>query len=153
VDICAVRAGGARFEEGRALAPTQTGSDPLTIQSKSCVRAAACLVALALAGAVHQTSAAGLAFTNAGPFEACLQAESETWLNGRAEDVVNGAESVKTLDDAKVAAWTVDTLKTCSAKGAAADAANEAAFAKYMAHWRDHLYELARVIRAKGGSD
>lgn len=117
------------------------------------MRAAACSVALAVAAALQPASAASLAFAKTGPYEACLQSEAETWLNARAEDVVNGAESVKTLDDAKVAGWTVDTLKTCAAKGAAADAGNEAAFAKYMARWREHLYELARVIRAKGGSD
>lgn len=129
----------------------QTGSDPLTVTSSFRVRAAASLVVLATH--IAPASAASLTFTNAGPYEACLQAEAETWLQARAEDVVNGAESVKTLDDAKVAGWTVDALRTCAAKGAAGDPGNEAAFAKYMAHWREHLYELARVIRAKGGSD
>lgn len=117
------------------------------------MRAAACFVAVVFAFDAPSALAASLAFTKAGPYEACLQSEAETWLNARAEDVVNGAESVKSLDDAKVAAWAVDTLKSCAAKGAAADVGNEAAFAKYMAHWREHLYELARVIRAKGGSD
>lgn len=114
------------------------------------VRAAACIAALLLP---LPASAAGLSWTKPGVYEACLQGEAETWLNARAEDVVNGAESVKSLDDAKVAAWAVDTMKSCSGKGAAGDPGNDAEFAKYMAHWREHLYELARVIRAKGGSD
>ena len=125
----------------------------MIVPSSYRVRAAACLFTLVLAADVAPSSAASLAFSKAGPYEACLQAEAETWLNARAEDVVNGAESVKSLDDGQVAAWTVDTLKTCAAKGAAGDAGNDAVFAKHMAHWREHLYELARVIRAKGGSD
>lgn len=124
----------------------------MIVSSKFRMRAAACLAVSVLAVG-PSARAAGLAFAKAGPYETCLQAEAETWLNARAEDVVNGADSVKTLDDAKVAAWAVGTLKACGAKGAPADAGNDAAFAKYMAHWREHLYELARVIRAKGGSD
>jgi len=113
----------------------------------------AVVVLLGLHGALRPAPAAGIEFTGAGPYEACLQSEADTWLNARAEDVVNGAESVKSLDDAKVAGWTVDIMKSCSAKGAPSNAGNEAQFGKYMARWREHLYELARVIRAKGGSD
>jgi hypothetical protein len=113
----------------------------------------AIMVAAAGAGGMQANAAGNIDWSKSGPYETCLQSEADTWLNARAEDVVNGAESVKSLDDAKVAAWTVDAMKACTAKGAPADAGNEAAFAKFMARWREHLYELARVIRAKGGSD
>lgn len=99
-------------------------------------------------------AAAGkITWNGTGAFETCLDQMSEAWLNEKAEGVVNGEESVKTLDDTKVAIWTVEALKTCSAKGQPAQADNEVVFGKYMAHWRQHLYELAAVIRAKGGSD
>lgn len=105
-------------------------------------------------GLVSTPAAAGkIAWPGTGAFEACLDEIAEAWLNEKAEGVVNGDESVKTLDDTKVAMWTVEALKSCSAKGKPAHADNEAVFGKYMAHWRQHLYDMAAVIRAKGGSD
>lgn len=105
-------------------------------------------------GLASTPAAAGkIAWASAGAFEACLDEISDAWLNEKAEGVVNGDESVKTLDDTKVAAWTVEAFKACSAKGKSAHADNEITFGKYMAHWRQHLYERAAVIRAKGGSD
>lgn len=94
-----------------------------------------------------------IAWQTPGPFEACLEEALESWLNSQAEGIVNGEERVKALDDGLVAGWTVEAMRACSAKGKPAHADNEAAFGKFMARWRQHLYDLAAVIRAKGGSD
>ena len=114
--------------------------------------AAAAVIACALL-ITAPAHAGRIVWQGSGAFEACLDEVSETWLNEQAEGIVNAEERVKTLDDVKVAGWTLEAIKGCSGKGKPASADNEAVFAKFMAHWRQHLYELAAVIRAKGGSD
>lgn len=114
---------------------------------------AAAAVAACVLFVASSAHAGRIAWQGAGAFEACLDEVSETWLNENAEGIVNAEERVKALDDVKVAGWTLEAIKGCTAKGKPASADNEMAFAKFMAHWRQHLYELAAVIRAKGGSD
>ncbi len=114
---------------------------------------AVCAILLLGSAMSSPVTAGKIAWTGQGAYETCLEGEAETWLNAKAEDVVNGEASVKKLDDAQVAAVAINVMKICAGKGAPSDAGNDAVFGKYMAHWREHLYELAKAIRAKGGSD
>lgn len=103
--------------------------------------------------AAWPVQAGKIAWPATGPFEACLDEAAEQWLGQTAEAVVLGEDSAKALDDIKVALWTIGALKACSSKGKPAHADSEALFGKHMAHWRQHIYDLASAIRAKGGSD
>lgn len=115
---------------------------------------AAALLTLVVAAAPHLAYAASLTWATKGPFETCLQTDVERWLNEQAERVVDQPAGVRGLDDAAVAAWTVEALTRCAKQGNAADATSEERFGKYMAQWRQHIYDLAARIRQKsGGSD
>lgn len=116
------------------------------------VAVAASLVAVAASAALAQARAK-IAWQSPGAYEACLEMESDNWLMARAEDLVSGDESVKSLDDTTVAMVSISVMKTCAPKGSPGHAGNEDVFVKHMAHWRQHLYEMAKVVRSKGGFD
>lgn len=97
--------------------------------------------------------AAAITWGNKGAFEACLERSLDKWLTAQAELQVNERPDAALLGDAAVAAWTVETLAQCRALGPASDPASEERFTKHMAHWRQHIYDLAADIRKKGQSD
>ncbi len=111
-----------------------------------------CVVVLAI-GPGGQARAGKIEWSGSGAYEACLEQGAAAWLGKIAELVVANDEGARATTDADVAGVTIDIMKTCDAKGAPANAANEGAFTKYMARWREHVYELTKVIRATGGSD
>lgn len=117
-----------------------------------CAWSALLPVALMLVTA-NSACAAKIPWTGAGPYEACLQEGADAWLGRTAELIVANDESTRATGDADVAALVIGLMKTCSGKAQPADPGNDAIFTKYMARWRDHVYELARVIRATGGAD
>ena len=65
---------------------------------------------------------------------------------------MNQDPRAKILDDATVAAWTAATLADCRKK-AAAEAGSIDRFERYMARWREHVFDLATSIRQRGRSD
>jgi hypothetical protein len=67
--------------------------------------------------------------------------------------VVNEDPATGQIDDAAVAAWTVDTIAQCRARAGQANAGSEDRFANHMVRWRNHIYDLAGSIRQKGISD
>ncbi len=105
------------------------------------------------ASALPGANAAPIEWGSKGPFEVCIEDALNKWLTEKAELVVNEDASVRSLDDAAVAAWTVETLRLCAARGGVANPGSEDRFGNYMARWRDHIYDLATSIRQKGGSD
>lgn len=94
-----------------------------------------------------------IAWDRKGAFEACLENRLEAWLAKQAELQVAEDPAVANLDDAAVAAWTIETLKQCRATSPAADQASEDKFTKHVAQWRRHIYDLAADLRKKGQSD
>ncbi len=117
---------------------------------------ASAFVALALASfaaSAGPAHAGKIEWSGSGPYESCLEQEADAWLRRKAELVVANDEGARATNDGEVAGFTVDLMKSCAGKGAPTSAANETAFTKYMARWREHVYELAKVIRATGGSD
>lgn len=96
--------------------------------------------------------AATITWSKHGAFEACLETAFEKWVRGQAELMVNEDPAAARLDDAAVAIWTVETAEGCG-KQTGGDAASEDRFKKHMAHWRQHIYDLATSIREKGRSD
>jgi hypothetical protein len=112
-----------------------------------------CAIAIFLAAAAQGADAAGISWARKGEFETCLESNLDKWLAHRAELEVNEAAVAARLDDAAVASWTVDTMAQCRARGGAAEATSEARFAKHMAQWRQHIYDIAAEIRKRGNTD
>ena len=81
------------------------------------------------------------------PFQACLEGRFETWVNGRAELVVNEDPKAGDVDDAAVAAWTLATVGACRAQAGGGDKDAETRFTKRVAQWRQHIYDRAQSIR------
>jgi hypothetical protein len=110
-------------------------------------------VLLAWAAGLAGASAAPITWEKKGAFEACLESNLDKWLTIQAQLQVNEDPAAARLDDAVVAAWTVETADRCRSAGQAADPASEERFTKHMAQWRQHIYDLATDIRKKGVSD
>jgi len=108
---------------------------------------------LAVTGQVSSAGAASITWAKKGEFETCLESSLDKWLAARAELEVNEDPAAAQLDNAAVATWTLETLAQCRARGGTAEAASEDRFAKYMAQWRQHIYDLAADIRKKNNSD
>ena len=111
------------------------------------------IVLLAATAQVSSAGAAGITWAKKGEFETCLESSLDKWLAARAELEVNEHPTAAQLDDAAVATWTLETIAQCRARGGTAEAASEDRFAKHMAQWRQHIYDLAADIRKKGQSD
>ena len=124
------------------------GADTRRGWRRAAVAAGVCMI-LAAAGA----DAAPIAWTKRGAFEACVEAKLEQWLRVRAEREVNEDPAARQLDDAAVVAWTVDALTACRAQAPRTEGDSEERFVGHMAHWRQHIFDLATAIRKSGQSD
>lgn len=102
--------------------------------------------AAVLAAMAASANAASIA-ERAGPFQACLEGRFETWVNGRAELVVNEDPKAGDVDDAAVAKWMVETVGACQAQAGGGDQGVEARFTKRVAQWRQYIYDRAQSIR------
>jgi hypothetical protein len=114
-----------------------------------------CLILWAAAAASDGAAqASGIGWEKPGAFESCLDAEAKSWLQAKVELVVNEDPAASEMNDTAVATWATEALKGCAAKaGSAADAASEQLFMRYMAHWRDHIFQAADEIRRRGRPD
>ncbi|MDX2205140.1 MAG: hypothetical protein NW223_20490 [Hyphomicrobiaceae bacterium] len=97
--------------------------------------------------------AAKIEWPTKGAYETCLQDGAAAWLDKKAELIVANDEAARNTNDRDVAAFVIDLMRSCGDKAKPASEASDAAFTKFMARWREHVYELTRVIRATGGSD
>jgi hypothetical protein len=107
---------------------------------------------LGAAASVACGASADIGFARKGPFEACLDGAYDVWLKAQAELHVKEDRRAKSLDDTAAAAWTAATLDACRKKGTA-QTGSEGHFARYMARWREHVFDLAASIRKIGQSD
>jgi hypothetical protein len=85
----------------------------------------------------------------AGPFQACLEQSFEKWVQARAELVLNEDPQAGDIDDVAVAQWTVQTVQACRARAGGGDEESAERFAKHMARWRAHIYDLVQSIRQR----
>jgi hypothetical protein len=99
---------------------------------------AAVLAASANAASIAERSA---------PFQACLEGRFETWVNGRAELVVNEDPKAGDIDDAAVAKWMLETVGACQAQAGGGDQDAQARFTRRVAQWRQHVYDRVQSIR------
>jgi hypothetical protein len=107
---------------------------------------------LGIATIVATAAGADVGFVRNGPFEVCLNGAFADWLRHQAELRVNADKRGESLNDATVAAWTAATVDDCRKKGGAS-AGTVDHFGRYMARWRDHVFEHAESIRRRGQSD
>lgn len=113
----------------------------------------ASIVALGAALSPGTVLAAPLTWETKGAFEVCLEGTADAWLRVQAELLVNDDPAAGQLDDQAVAGWTVQALAQCKTGAGTEVPASTERFAKYMAQWRQHIYDLAAGIRQKGGAD
>jgi hypothetical protein len=112
------------------------------------VAASAILLLCALDGA-----GAASIWERAGPFQACLEQSFDKWLQARAELVLNEDPRAGDVDDAAVAQWTARTVDACRAQAGGSDEESVARFAKHMAHWHTHIYDLVQSIQQRTRPD
>ena len=86
------------------------------------------------------------------PFQGCLAAELDRWLQVQVNVLTNDDPADWHVDDRAVAKWTVDVLAACKTK-AGGDEATEKRFTAYMAHWREHVQDLVDNLRQGDKSD
>jgi hypothetical protein len=71
----------------------------------------------------------------------------------RAELVLNEDPEGSNIDDAAVAQWTAQAIDACRKQAGGGDQESEARFAKHMAHWNAHIYDLVQRIRQRTAPD
>jgi hypothetical protein len=113
---------------------------------------AGALLCMAMAGSAAGR-AAGIEWSTPGAFEACLDAQAKAWIDAKAELVLNDDPAAGQVDDAAVAAWTLRTISACEAKAGRLERASERLFARYMAHWREHIDAAVREVRRRSPPD
>jgi hypothetical protein len=105
-----------------------------------------------LAASPDNTGAASI-WERPGPFQACLEQQYEKWVQARAELVLNEDAQAGNVDDVAVARWMTATIDACRGQTGAGDSDSEARFAKHVAHWRSHIYDLVQSIGQRAGPD
>ena len=110
-------------------------------------------LAAAIAGASIAARAANLTWDNSGQFEACLESQMSAWVNAKAALIINEDPAVADLDDMDVALWAVAALQGCEAQAGHGNQTSEGRFSRHMAHWREHIHEVAEAVRSKTGAD
>lgn len=124
-------------------------------QRAGCSRAwllAAVFVSM-LGSCLPLAAASSIDFRRDGPYELCVDEAYLDWVQERAELVVNEDPRAGNIDDAAVAAWTVQTMERCRKSAGPAGPGTDDIFGRHMARWRQHIYDLATNIRRRGQSD
>ncbi len=94
--------------------------------------------------------AAEIAWERVTPFQGCLAAGLDKWLEVQVDTLTNEDPAAWRIDDMAVATWTIDALAACKAKAGGGDEATESRFTKYMAQWRRHVLRAGRECPPAG---
>jgi hypothetical protein len=113
----------------------------------------ACAILLGLGAQTPSAPAAEITWERATPFQGCLAAGLDKWLEVQVDTLTNEDPATWRIDDMAVATWTVDELAACKARAGGGDEATESRFTRYMAQWRRHIYELVENVRQQGKPD
>jgi hypothetical protein len=114
---------------------------------------ASAVVVAAIASASLAARAANFAWENSGQFEACLETQMTSWVNSKAELIINEDPAVADIDDMDVALWAVSALQGCEAQAGHGNQTSEGRFSRHMAHWREHIHNVATAVRDRVGAD
>lgn len=125
------------------------------VNGHGCARwMSAVLVAVSASGLVSLAARADMiTWERAGQFETCLDQEVNSWINSKAELVINDDPAAGDLDDIDVALWAVTALQGCEQQAGRGNQTSENRFSRHMAHWREHIHTVAQAVRSRGGSD
>jgi len=110
-------------------------------------------IVLAATAGVQVASAATISWEKRGAFEACLDGRLNDWVNAKAALVINEDPAAGDIDDMDVAIWAVDALQGCERQTGQTNLMSEGKFSLHMAHWRDHIYSVAQVVRQRVRAD
>ena len=125
------------------------------VKGHTCARRV-CVAVLAIAAIAGVSLAARADMINwerTGQFESCLDQQVNSWINSKAELVINEDPSASDLDDIDVALWAVTALQGCEQQAGRGNQTSEHRFSRHMAHWREHIHTVAQAVRRRGGSD
>jgi hypothetical protein len=114
---------------------------------------AAVAVVTVVAGASLSVQAAGIAWDRPGTFERCLEDRANAWVNSKALLVINEDPAAGDFDDLDVALWAVVALQGCEQQAGQGNQISERRFSRHMAHWREHIYNVAEAVRSRIASD
>ena len=114
---------------------------------------ASAVVVAAIAAASLAARAANFAWENNGQFEACLDTQMTAWVNAKAALIINEDPAVADIDDMDVALWAVAALQSCEVQAGHGNQTSEGRFSRHMAHWREHIHNVATAVRDRVGSD
>jgi hypothetical protein len=114
---------------------------------------AALVFGVALWAGIQGAEAAPIAWERQGPFQTCLEGRLQSWVDDKAELVVNDNPAASDLDDFVVALWTAQALESCEAQVGRSDHAAVVRFSTHMAHWRQHIHDVAETIRRRSRPD
>ncbi|NJO23703.1 MAG: hypothetical protein HC868_13240 [Sphingomonadales bacterium] len=98
-------------------------------------------------------SAAGINWDRQGAFEVCLESRLNDWVNAKASLVINNDPAASDLDDMDVALWAVTALEGCEAQAGHGNQTSEHRFSRHMAHWREHIHNVAQTVQRRVGAD
>jgi len=114
--------------------------------------AAMCAILLATAGA-QAAEMSTIRWEMRGAFEACLESRLNGWVFAKAELVVNEDTAAAEIDDMDVAIWAVGALQDCETEAGQGNQTSEQRFSSHMAHWREHIHNVAQSVRRRAGTD
>lgn len=97
--------------------------------------------------------AAEITWERTSPFQGCLAADLDKWLQAQVDVLTNEDPATWRLDDMAVAKWTIDVLAACKARAGGGDKATESRFTQYMAQWREHVQDLVDSVRQQSRPD
>jgi hypothetical protein len=110
--------------------------------------------AILLAAAGTQAArAASINWDRQGAFEVCLESQLNDWVNAKASLVVNNDPAAGDLDDIDVALWAVTALEGCEAQVGHGNQTSEHRFSRHMAHWREHIHNVAETVQQRVRAD
>ena len=90
--------------------------------------------------------AAEITWGRIGPFQGCLAAGLDKWLETQVDNLTNGNSASPRIDDGAVFTWTQDALDGCKARAGGGDEATETRFRQHMAQWRQHVHERVEDV-------
>jgi hypothetical protein len=88
-----------------------------------------------------------------GQFEACLEGRLNAWVFAKAELILNEDPAASDLDDMDVALWAATALQDCETQAGHGNQTSEQRFSRHMAHWREHIHQVAQTVRRRSGTD
>jgi hypothetical protein len=113
----------------------------------------ACAMLLGLSVRTPAARAAAITWERTSPFQGCLAADLDKWLQAQVDVLTNEDPATWRLDDMAVAKWTIDVLAACKARAGGGDKATESRFTQYMAQWREHVQDLVDSVRQQSRPD